>query len=46
MGRVWESGGAPAVGRDWDGRRRSNVDKSLSDLSLDRAVCSFYDNGH
>lgn len=30
VGWVWESGGAPAMGRDWDGRRRGDVDKSLS----------------
>ena len=31
VGWVWESGGAPTMGRDWDGRRRGDVDKSLSD---------------
>lgn len=46
----WEGGGlglgewgAPIMGRDWDGRRRGDVDKSLSiqiHLSLDSLVSS------
>ena len=31
MGWGWESWGAPTMGRDWGGRRRGAVDKSLSD---------------
>lgn len=30
----WESWGAPTMGRDWDGRRREDVDKSLSDPDI------------